>query len=141
MTNKQQNNDEPLLDLTTERVPKYIQIDGKEYKLKAMEDMSLTEQSEFQSYGKTCERVGSHKGKFTEAVEKEYNKVLLDFLIMILPDAGRKVFGKLTIWQRLQVVEVFMVETRRLREGKSPGYKGPLTPLSGVKKKKLTGEK
>ena len=115
---------EPLLDLTTERVPKSIKIDGKKYNLKAIEDMSIMERAKFEGYGKTLERVSRHKGKFTEATEKEYNKILLDFIVMILPDAERRVLNKLTIWQRIAVIEAFMVETNLLRAAKVAALAG-----------------
>ena len=110
----QNSNEEPLLDLSTEREYKTIVIDEVRYRVKMPEDLSIVEQARFQGYGKTLARVSQRKGKFTEAIEKEYNKVLYDFIKMILDGIEGRIVGKLTIWQRLRVVEAFMQESKML---------------------------
>ncbi len=130
----------PALDLSTDRPRTIIAIDGQQYKLALPDDFGFAELTWMQHAGK---RITALSG--VEEISEEdaaYVEKSLDRLLhKIVSGAGEKILGRLSIRQKMQVVELFIKAagtTTSPRPGATspgsadstadPGKNGPASP-------------
>ena len=122
----------PLLELTTRKINRYVEIEdeGKVYKYNYIDfnGLGIVQSQEIANLGKTLTKVSSIK---TQVEEKQCNEKLLDLLCLILPSAPRKILLKFGIIDRLKIATKFF-EINNLFKKKQI----QLTKGSRAKKKK-----
>lgn len=94
-----------LLDLTTDEYVANIKIDDVAYGLLAIDNLSIVERQKIAKLGQLLAGVSKIK---TTVDEDKYNKLLLDFMCLIIPKAARSLLAKLAISKKLDAVTAYM---------------------------------
>ncbi len=94
-----------LLDLSTDEYVANIKIDGVAYGLLAIDNLSIVQRQKIAKLGQLLAGVSEIK---TTIDEDKYDKILLDFISLIMPKASRSLLGKLSINKKLDAVTAYM---------------------------------
>lgn len=94
-----------LLDLSTDEYVANIKIDGVSYGLLAIDNLSIIQRQKIAKLGQLLAGVSNIK---TTIDEDKYDKILLDFICIIIPKASRSLLAKLAISKKLDAVTAYM---------------------------------
>lgn len=127
-----------LLDLSTDEYVEIIKIDDVTYGLLAIDNLSIIQRQKIAKIGKLLAGVSNIK---TSADEDKYDKVLLDFLCIIIPKASRSLLAKLAIGKKLDAITAYMDVSGLLKKKVTQLTRGKRAEKKTKPRKKQTGEK
>ncbi len=116
------NKKEPLFDLSTDKYIASGEINGKQYGLLAIDNLSILEQQTLQGKSESLSQIGTIK---TKKDEEEHNETLLEMLCLIIPDATRAILSKLSINKKLKIINAYLEKSGLLKKKTEQLTKGP----------------
>lgn len=96
----------PLSLSTEEREHQVVEIDGKQYKLATLNDLSFR-QSSYMSWASERIQKLMQVEEWSDEVGEELEKLLNDTCRLLLPDVDEETFGKLKDMQKLEIFNFF----------------------------------